>query len=92
MTEKLKYAFEADLSPDEPHWPRMRFNFANGWSASVVLRMSTSCDAQIATLAAHPTGKWGDGLTELGETEATPDEVARFLFKIARRARYAAHD
>lgn len=83
--------FEADLDP-ETNSPRMRFNFANGWSASVVLYMPFSrhkCDFRLASLAACPTGKWSQGLTELGETEATADEVAAFLAEVASRGRPA---
>lgn len=82
-------AFEMDLCPDT-HWPRIRFNFANGWSASVVCRVSDHpCHAQLASVAACPTGRWGEGATELGETEASPDEVARYLAGIQTRSRIA---
>lgn len=83
--------FEADLDPQYGS-PRMRFNFANGWSASVVLYMSVpkhNCDFRLATLAAWPTGKWSKGMTELGQHEATADEVAAFLAEVASRGRPA---
>lgn len=79
--------FEADLSPDT-HQPRVRFNFNNGWSASLVIRTGARherCFAMQATLAACPTGRWGTGLTELGEQEATADEAIAWLDMIQRR-------
>lgn len=82
--------FEADLDLDNG-WPRVRFNFANGWSASVVIRtrndlpMPGPTEAMQAMLAACPTGRWGKNETELGETEATADEVAAFLAEVAAR-------
>lgn len=80
--------FEADVCPDTGS-PRLRFNFDNGWSASVVLRhyggKRGDCGALMASLAACPTGAWGTGKTELGETEATAKEVAIFLFGVASR-------
>jgi hypothetical protein len=79
--------FEADLDP-EMGWPRVRFNFNNGWSASVVIRTRPRNDptnAMQSSLACCPTGKWGTGATELGETEATADEVAAYLARVAAR-------
>lgn len=82
--------FEADCEPDHL-WPRVRFNFANGWSASVMLRTRTDCPApqnmmaMTAALACCPTGRWASGLTELGETEASADEVAAYLAAVAER-------
>ena len=81
--------FEADLDPRTGN-PRVRFNFRNGWSASVVLRGShgkNGCDYMMASLAACPTGRWGTGETELGETEATSGEVVAFLADVAQRDR-----
>lgn len=81
--------FEADLCPTT-HAPRIRFNFSNGWSASVVLRQltrGTDCDYQVAALACCPTGMWRTGLTELGESEACAQEVAEYLAQIASRPR-----
>jgi len=79
--------FEADLDPDMG-WPRVRFNFSNGWSASVVLRTRPDRDptrAMQSSLACCPTGKWSTGATEIGETEATADEVAIYLATVAGR-------
>jgi hypothetical protein len=76
--------FEADLCP-ETRSPRIRLNFANGWSASIVLRQGArnGCDFALAALARCPTGRWGTGATELGECEASPDEVAAFIAEVA---------
>jgi hypothetical protein len=87
----MSVQFEADLDPQLGH-PRMRFNFANGWSASVVLYMpypKHKCDFRLASLAACPTGKWSMGVTELGQSEAAADEVAAFLAEVASRGRPA---
>lgn len=78
--------FEADLCP-ETHAPRLRFNFRNGWTGSLVLRMlrPNGCDAMIASVAAWPTGKAGQGLTDLGPTEASADEALNWLDDIRCR-------
>lgn len=72
--------FEADLCP-ETGAPRIRFNFENGWSASIVLRGATSngCDFLMASLARCPTGQWGQGKTHIIGNELSPDEVAHWL-------------
>ena len=72
--------FEADLCP-ETNAPRIRFNFANGWSASVVLLMPSQdgCTFALASIARCPTGHWGEGKTELLNNEATAEEVAHWL-------------
>lgn len=79
--------FEADLSPEGQ--PRLRFNFANNWSASVVLRTptgkNTGCNFLQAYLACCPSDHWGEGVTELGQTEATPEEVVAFLAEVSGR-------
>lgn len=79
-------AFEADLCPST-RLPRIRFNFANGWSASIVLRQiaPNGCEAAMASLAACPTGKWGTGATVLGEPEASADEAVQFLAHTSMR-------
>lgn len=82
MTE-AKPQFEADLDPNSG-MPRVRFNFSNGWSASLVIR-TPGCDAMMASLAACPTGQWGTGKTELGETEASADEAIAWLDAIRQR-------
>lgn len=78
--------FEADVCP-ETLAPRLRLNFSNGWAVSIVLRQEARnrCDFAMAALAACPTGRWGTGVTELGESEASPDEVALFVTEIAAR-------
>lgn len=78
--------FEADLCPDT-HAPRLRFNFANGWTASLVLRMGrpNGCDFMMATVAAWPTGMQGLGLSDFGPTEACSDEALRFLDEVQCR-------
>lgn len=83
--------FEADLCP-ETFMPRLRLNFANGWAVSIVLRMEApdGCRFGMASLAACPSGRWGTGVTELGESEASPDEVARYIADIAARPQAVA--
>lgn len=68
--------FEADLCP-ETGAPRVRFNFGNGWSASVVLLTGTrdGCHFHTASVAACPTGQWGTQKTELIGIELDADEV-----------------
>ena len=79
--------FECDLSPpdaDPPFAPRIRFNFNNGWSASLVARVGANgFDAALASLACAPTGGWGKGETELGPNEATADEAIAWLHEIS---------
>ena len=83
MTSK---EFEADLDP-QTGWPRVRFNFDNGWSASLVLRMAPNrTECMLASVAAAPTGKWAEGQTELGPTEAMADEAISLIFAIRQRA------
>lgn len=85
--------FEADLTPPNPlvpkqagGWPRLRFNFSNGWSASVVIRTGRDkTSAQLAALACAPTSQWQEGKTELGSQEAFPDEVIAYLAEVAAR-------
>lgn len=78
--------FEADVCPYTAA-PRLRFNFANGWTASVVLRMGrpNGCDFMMASVASWPTGMGGQGQTVFGATEASADEALRFLDEIQRR-------
>lgn len=75
--------FETDLEPDT-RWPRVRFNFANGWSASLVIRTNGDFDALQASVAACPTGEWGTGRTILGPTEATADEALAWIDQVRR--------
>lgn len=74
--------FEADVDPTTG-WPRLRFNFSNGYSGSLVIR-TRGCDAMQASLAACPTGEWGSGETVLGPTEATADEAIAWLGQLSR--------
>ncbi len=75
--------FEADICP-ETGAPRVRFNFDNGWSVSLALLMPSQnrCQFQLASVAACPTGHWGEGQTLLGPTEAFADEVVDWLRQI----------
>lgn len=78
--------FECDLEP-EMRWPRVLFNFGNGWSASIVIRTGDDLlDAMQASVACCPTGHWQDGMTEIGPTEATADEAIAWLAEVAGRA------
>jgi len=79
----MQKPFEMDVDP-ETRWPRARFNFSNGWSASILFR-GTDGAATIASLAAWPTMKKGMNHTEFGQHEASPEEVAAFLCEIAAR-------
>lgn len=83
--------FECDLAP-ETMWPRVRFNFANGWSTSVAIRTegAAGTEAMLASLACCPTGRWQEGITELGSTEAFADEAVAFLAEVAARPKVAA--
>lgn len=78
--------FEADLCP-ETGAPRLRFNFDNGWSASLVLLTGTrdGCHFHTASLAACPTGEWGNGKTELLNNEMDANEVVEELEAISLR-------
>ena len=85
MADDLVPQFEADLSP-ETHQPRIRFNFKNGWSASLLVRTGPKpTDAMLASVAACPTGLWGTGVTVLGPTEAFADEAISWLHEVSRR-------
>lgn len=77
--------FETDLAPDT-HQPRIRFNFNNGWSGSLLVRTGKNqMDAMLASVAACPTGQWGDGQTIIGPTEAFADEAIAWLHEISQR-------
>src|SRR6185503_20651325 len=84
MTSAALPQFECDMDPDT-RFPRIRFNFANGWSASLVVR-AQRCDAMLASVAACPTKEWGTGKTELGPTEAFADEAIEWIDAICRRS------
>lgn len=80
--------YEADLEP-ETLWPRIRFNFANGWSGSLIIRTgqrgAQRTRAMLASVAAVPDGRWGEGVTELGPTEAFADEAIAWLHEVSTR-------
>lgn len=82
--------FEADLCP-ETGAPRIRFNFPNGWSASIVLRMpaANGCDFSMASMAICPTGQWGEGKTRILGNELSAEEVAHWLVGTDMQARPA---
>lgn len=79
--------FECDLAPPLG-FPRVRFNFSNGWAGSLVVRTS-AVDAMLASVAACPTGHWSTGQTELGPSEAFADEAIAWLNEIAQRPKVA---
>jgi N-acetylmuramoyl-L-alanine amidase len=84
MTVELIPGFEADVDP-ETRSPRLRLNFANGWTASVVLSVHADrITGATARLACWPTAGQ-EHRTELGEQEAFPDEVASYLAQVAAR-------
>jgi hypothetical protein len=80
--------FEADLCP-ETGAPRIRFNFPNGWSASIVLRNGSAngCEFGMASMAICPTGHWGKGKTEVLGNEMSAEEVAHWLTGVAMKGR-----
>lgn len=71
--------FECDIDPCT-HNPRIRFNFANGLTASVVVHAGANgMHGAVASLAVLRDRK----VVERGQAEAFPDEVAVFLAHIA---------
>jgi hypothetical protein len=84
MTVELIPGFEADVDP-ETRSPRLRFNFSNGWTASVVVRTAEDrITGATARLACWPTAGQEERF-EVGEQEAFPDEVAAYLAAVATR-------
>ncbi len=75
--------FEADLCPTTGS-PRIRFNFPNGLSASIVLRGAApnGCDFLVASMAVCPTGQWGTGKMTIYGNELSPEEVAHWLVHV----------
>ena len=61
--------------------PRIRFNFRNGWTGSLVLRMMrpNGMDAMLASVVAWPTGRMTTDTTVHGPTEAFPDEAMSWI-------------
>jgi hypothetical protein len=87
MTGNSRAQFECDLAPDS-HQPRVRFNFDNGWAASLVVLTGmgrNGCDAMLASVAACPSKQWGTGKTEIGPAEAFANEAIEWLHEISRR-------
>lgn len=82
----MAISFEADLDPQSGR-PRVRMNFRNGWSISIVLMSPdrTGCNFLCASVAACPTGEWGKGKTELLAHEALASELAEMIGQIASR-------
>jgi len=78
--------FEADLCPDTLA-PRIRFNFPNGWTASILLREARPkcAEFRLASMVVCPTGRWGKGETRAIGHELTSDEVAHWLVDTAMR-------
>lgn len=72
--------FEADLCP-ETGAPRIRFNFPNGYSASILLRSASrdGCSFGMASMAVCPSGEWGTGKTVIVGNELSAEEVAHWL-------------
>lgn len=75
--------FEADLCP-ETGAPRIRFNFPNGMTASLVLRAPTPdrCHFLAASLASWPAGECSTGKTVIYGNELSAEEVAHWLVHI----------
>ena len=82
----MRAAFEADIDPDT-RGPRVRFNFQNGWTGSLIIRTRSpnGMAVMMASVAAWPTGQSGKGLTQLGPTEASADEAMNWLDDIRCR-------
>lgn len=77
--------FEADLSPATGN-PRLRMNYDNGWTVSVVLGMPNEKRTSfgMASVAAWPTGFMGGNVHILAE-EASPDEVVAHITEVMGR-------
>lgn len=86
----MSAAFEADLCP-ETGAPRVRMNFPNGWAISILLHTGDKRRTKfaLASIAACPTGQWGEGKTELLCHEGFPDDVAHFIAEVSKRGRPA---
>lgn len=79
--------FEADLDPATGA-PRVRFNFSNGWSASLVLQMPDRNGTRfaLASIACCPAGRWGKGETELLGNECGASEAGAIIAEVCMRA------
>jgi len=83
-----RHEFEADLNPGTGQ-PRIRMNFDNGWSISLVMRMpGNRTTAQLCSVAICPSGRWGTGKTQLLGEESSADEVAAHIATTAALPRY----
>ena len=83
----MTVAFEADLDPDTG-LPRVRMNFINGWTISIVLITPDKGRTRfgLASVACAPTGRFGQGETELLAHEAFADELASLVFGVSQRS------
>lgn len=79
MAKAVTPGFECDLDPTSGN-PRIRFNFHNGRTVSIVFRTGVNrMDAPIASLSLMEKRK----VVELGEGEAFPEEFAAYLNTVA---------
>jgi hypothetical protein len=77
--------FECDLEPDT-HMPRVRFNYRNGWSASLLIRTGPDLTrAMLSSVAACPSGRWQEDVTELLGHELSAGEAITALAAVAER-------
>lgn len=77
--------FECDLEP-ETHMPRVRFNFPNGWSASLLIRTGPDFTrAMLSSVAVCPTSLWNSGNADLVGHELSAVEAVAALDMIANR-------
>lgn len=81
----MAISFEADLDPEQR--PRIRMNFSNGWSISIVFTGSdrTGCKFLCASVAACPTGQWDRGKIQHLASEALASELAGLISAVAGR-------
>lgn len=84
---RYKGPFEADLDPDTMR-PRIRMNFANGWTISIVLSGTANSRSTVfmtSSVAVWPTGLHNTGKTEILAMDAFSDEVADLMAKVKAR-------
>lgn len=60
--------------------PQVVYNFANGWTVSMVYR-----NLGLVAMAAWPTHNKRREAVELGSQEATPEELVTWLYDYATR-------
>lgn len=80
IADLLEANYETDIDPTLDA-PRIRFNFRNGWTGSLALRMMrpNGMDAMLASVAAWPTGNMSRDAIVFGPSEAFPDEAMSWL-------------